>query len=91
MSNKPASKKAALKKAADPVFDPQKSYQWQREDTFEISGAELHALNQLSAILMEDPAVQRILAIVDGRNILTSIIRRNVEAGAIQEAVQVPE
>lgn len=82
----PPSKLKAVKK---PVFDPQKTYNWNREDKIEISGAELETINNALNAYLADPATQKVLALIEGAKSLTAIIKREVENnGVIKEAVQ---
>lgn len=67
-------------------FDPRKSYSWQSQDVFAITGAELDVLHKAFNAVISQPEAQKYILAMEGAKITTSIIAKYVEEGVIKEA-----
>lgn len=67
-------------------YDPNKSYRWQPDTEFKLTGAEFGiVLNSLRAIIMTEEA-QRILLANEANKIVENILYKGVESGDVTEA-----
>lgn len=71
-----------------PVYEPEKSYQWNPDDVFPITGAQLDLINKVVVHHLQDPIIQKALGIVEAAKIVNSIIADGVAEGTIKEAVK---
>jgi hypothetical protein len=84
-------KSSKLKAVPKPVYDPRKQYEWQAEDVFPISGLQLDIINKVINQHLQDPAVQKALALVEGAKVVQAILAEGVADGIIKEIVKKEE
>ncbi len=72
-----------------PKYNPAGTYQWQTDDEFTFTGAELDTLNRtLGKFLSGAIDVPNILGLVLAANVIQNKIAQYVEKGTIVEVVQ---
>ena len=82
-----SSKSSKLKNVkVKPEFSPQKSYTWQADTLFAITGAQVDLLNKVINMSIESEAVQKALALVEASKVVASILKEGYEEGIVVEA-----
>ena len=66
-------------------FDPNKSYIWDSEDKFVVTGAEIDAWNKAIGAVSSSEEFQRFLVILNGARKMGNFIQEAVEKGLIKE------
>jgi hypothetical protein len=82
---------AKVKKVNTPVFDLSKNYGWSVDDQLSLSGIELDVLNKAFEAVLSSPFAVPVLAAQQGKQAITSILKKGVEEGVIKEVEKVEE
>jgi hypothetical protein len=75
-----------------PIFDPNKSYIWQSDESLEIKGIELDTLKKTIELALNSyDNVKEIVNLYESLKITNEMIKRGVENGKIVEASSPPQ
>ena len=70
-------------------FDPNKQYTWEPGDKFEISGAELGMIQNLTKSILYTEESQKVLLAQHVNTTMLTLISKGVEEGIVKEVPQV--
>ena len=74
-----------------PKFDPNKKYTWASDTSIVISGSEFGAILNALRNVTTTPEAQAIFKAAEAADRVEQVLIRNVEAGIIVEAPEVPK
>lgn len=80
------SKKLKAVPQVQPVYSPEKSYSWNANDVFAITGLQFDIINKVIQANLQNPEVQRALYLVEGAKAVQEILKVAVEEGLVSEA-----
>lgn len=78
--------RTAKKKTSNGKFDPSKRYQWDEQDEFTVTGAEIDAWNRAINVMVANPEFQQFLHVQKAAIAMQNFLKESVEQGVIKEA-----
>lgn len=71
----------------NPSQEARRTYEWQPEDLFQVTGAEITIWNQALSMLIQQPEHQKAMIIQQAAGAMGAFLREAISSGAIKEKI----